>query len=409
MNFENKETETAQILRLDMHVDEGAESHGHVESEIAKWQKEIDQTEQQWLKKLQRVGSADLTATAAGKLQENGSLQSETTGKKLQENGSLQSETTRKFQYGGSAESATTEKLQQNGSLQHSATTGKPPSAHHRMRQIVSDVHDGGSCEQEGKSFKKNVQAPKSKVIEVGIWSSSGCVTPSECSTVSSDLDFDADMPIMLPSVKELTKHFSGSTSDSDCSITKPLPEPRRSKAMEVTKEVVIISREKQQQQQQQQQAMREVHSLTARSISKEFRDGLRRNLPSHLDRNLHTTANSTISNGTRNLFHVTTDLPVTTENGDNKVPPANGIRELEGMMSVSAGQRDSGLTEPKGSRLKNVTDGAQHNLYVRGEGSIPGYTSDESGTQSLSPPLGRRVKLQSSIEFWERLQHSRK
>jgi hypothetical protein len=150
------------------------------------------------------------------------------------------------------------------------------------------------------------------------------------------------------------------------------------------------------------------VHSLTARSISKEFRDGLRRNLPSHLDRNLHTTANSAISNGTQNLFDVSTYSPVTI-NSDNKVPPANGTRELEGMTSVSAGQRDRVLTGPKGSRLKDVTDGAQHNLYVRGEGSIPGYTSDESGTQSLSPPLGRRVKLQSSIEFWERLQHSGK
>jgi hypothetical protein len=43
------------------------------------------------------------------------------------------------------------------------------------------------------------------------------------------------------------------------CTIlcSQPLPEPRRSKAAEVTKEVVIISREKLQQQQQ--QAMREV------------------------------------------------------------------------------------------------------------------------------------------------------
>jgi hypothetical protein len=148
---------------------------------------------------------------------------------------------------------------------------------------------------------------------------------------------------------------------------------------------------------------------LTARSISKEFRDGLRRNLPSHLDRNLHTTANSAISNGTQNLFHVYTDSPVTITNGNNKVPPANGTRQLEGTTSVTAGQRDGGPTGPKGSRLKGATDGAEHNTRVRGEGSVPGYTSDESGNQSLSPPLGRRVKLQSSIEFWEQLQHSGK
>jgi hypothetical protein len=152
-----------------------------------------------------------------------------------------------------------------------------------------------------------------------------------------------------------------------------------------------------------------QVHSLTARSISKEFRDGLRRNLPSHLDRNLHTTANSAHSNGARNLFCVSTDSLVAVKDGDNNVPPADGTRELEGAACVSAGQRDSSLTEPKDCRLKDVTDGAQRYSYVRGEGSIPGYTSDESGTQSPSPPLGRRVKLQSSIEFWEQLQHSRK
>ena len=148
---------------------------------------------------------------------------------------------------------------------------------------------------------------------------------------------------------------------------------------------------------------------MTARSISKEFRDGLRRNLPSHLDRNLHTTANSALSNGARNLFHVSTDSLVTIKNGDDKVPPADGTRDLEGATTVSAGQRERGFTGPKDSRLEDVTDGAQRNSHVRGDGSIPGYTSDESGAQSLSPPLGRRVKLQSSIEFWEQLQHSGK
>jgi hypothetical protein len=90
------------------------------------------------------------------------------------------------------------------------------------MRQLVSDVHDGSSCEQEGKPFKNNVQAVKRKVIEVREWSNSGYMTPSECSTVSSDLDFDTDVPVVLPSVKELAKQFSGSTtSDSDSSVTK--------------------------------------------------------------------------------------------------------------------------------------------------------------------------------------------
>jgi hypothetical protein len=89
------------------------------------------------------------------------------------------------------------------------------------MSQLVSDVRNGSTFEQEGQPFKKNAQAAKSKVVEVGEWSNSGYVTPSECSTVSSDLDFDTDMPVALPSVKELAKHFSGSTSDSDSSVTK--------------------------------------------------------------------------------------------------------------------------------------------------------------------------------------------
>jgi len=108
-------------------------------------------------------------------------------------------------------------------------------------------------------------------------------------------------------------------------------------------------------------------------------------------------------------VFRVSGDSLVAVKNGDNKVPPADGTKELEGAACVSAGQRDRGLTGPKDSRLKDVTDGAQRNSYVRGDGSIPGYTSDESGTQSPSPPLVRRVKLQSSIEFWEQLQHGGK
>jgi hypothetical protein len=178
------------------------QSHGHVESEIAKWQKEIDQTEQQWLKKLQRSGSVE---SAAGMLQQSDSLEPATM---------------EKLQHVGSAEPASTRKLQHSGSLEP-ATTGKPPSARQRTRQFVSDVHNGGSWEQN-KPLKNNVQTAKSKIVEMGEWRNSGCMTPSECSTVSSDLDFDTDVPVVLPSVKELAKQFSGSTtSDSDSSVTK--------------------------------------------------------------------------------------------------------------------------------------------------------------------------------------------
>jgi hypothetical protein len=102
----------------------------------------------------------------------------------------------------------------------------------------------------------------------------------------------------------------------------------------------------------------------------------------------------------------VSTDSLVAIKNGDTKVPPADGSKQLEGATSVSGAERDRALTGHKGSRLKDVTDADHYGSYVRGDGSIPGYTSDESGTQSPSPPLGRRFKLQNSIEFWEQLQH---
>jgi hypothetical protein len=105
----------------------------------------------------------------------------------------------------------------------------------------------------------------------------------------------------------------------------------------------------------------------------------------------------------------VSTDSLVAVKNGDIKVPPVNESKEFEGATSVSAAEGDRGLTGHKGGRLKDVTEGDHYDSYVRGNGSIPGYTSDESGTQSPSPPLGRRFKLQNSIEFWERLQHSGK
>jgi hypothetical protein len=129
-----------------------------------------------------------------------------------------------------------------------------------------------------------------------------------------------------------------------------------------------------------------QVHSLTARSISREFREGLRRNLPSHLDRNLHTAAGVTASSdGARDLSCGSCELFVT-----------NGSRDVE-----SGG---SDCCDAKGLSEGDVCSGD-----TRGDNSFPGHVSDESGTQSLTPSVDGKCKLQNSIAFWEQLQRSGK
>jgi hypothetical protein len=168
--------------------------------------------------KLQHSGSLESAAT--GKLQHSGSVESAAT-EKLQHSGSLESATTRKLQHNGSLELAATRKLQESGSLE-SAATGKFPTAPARQNQLISHVQNTGSCEWESKPSRSNIKGARSKVIEGVEWSNSRYVTPSDCSTASSDLELDSDVPVMLPSVKELAKHFSGgATSDSDSSVTK--------------------------------------------------------------------------------------------------------------------------------------------------------------------------------------------
>lgn len=116
---------------------------GHIENEIAKWQKEINQTEQQWLRKMQQSGSLESTEAQHG-------------------------------------------------------CAGKQP------------VRSGQKAD------------PQTAKIDVEEWRNSSYTAPSECSNVSSDLDLDADVPVVLPSVKELARHFSGgTTSDSDSSVAK--------------------------------------------------------------------------------------------------------------------------------------------------------------------------------------------
>ncbi|XP_023706156.1 uncharacterized protein LOC111863758 isoform X5 [Cryptotermes secundus] len=420
-SFMIQQMDTEQIVKAETNgAKEVTESHSHVESEIAKWQKEIDQSEQQWLRKLQHSSSVESVGTgklqysssaesaATGKFQHSGSAESAATGKfqhsgsaesaatgKFHHSGSAESAATGKLQHTGSLDSATTEKLQHSGSLE-SATTGKLPDARPQKNQLISNTQNRGSSELESKPSRRNIQGARNKVIEGVEWSNSSYMTPSDCSTVSSDLELDSDVPVVLPSVKELAKHFSGGqTSNSDSSVMKAVPNPHHSRMVEISREVLILEREKQQ------QPIREVHSLTARSISREFREGLRRNLPSHLDRNLHTTAGITASNGMEDLSSGSYELFITSRNRDTQMTPSNGSKDME-----SGEQEDRVPTGPECSSMKELSECDMYSTDTRGYDSFPGHTSDESGTQSLTPSTGGRRKLQNSIAFWEQLQH---
>jgi hypothetical protein len=103
------------------------------------------------------------------------------------------------------------------------------------------------------------------------------------------------------------------------------------------------------------------------------------------------------LSSGSHELF-------VTSRNGNVQMTPANGSKDME-----SGEQEDSTPTGPKCSSMKELSEGDVYSTDVRGYDSFPGYTSDESGTQSLTPSTGGRRKLQNSIAFWEQLQHSGK
>lgn len=147
-----------------------------------------------------------------------------------------------------------------------------------------------------------------------------------------------------------------------------------------------------------------QVHSLTARSISREFREGLRRNLPSHLDRNLHTTVGvTTSSDGLGDLSSGSHELFVTNGKGDVQVTPTNGSKDLESGDQVSVAA---------GSDCCNMKELSECDVYsgdTTGDYSFPSHTSDESGTQSLTPSVGGKCKLQNSIAFWEQLHRSGK
>jgi hypothetical protein len=127
--------------------------------------------------------------------------------------------------------------------------------------------------------------------------------------------------------------------------------------------------------------------------MSREFREGLRRNLPSHLDRNLHTSAGVTASSdGAGDLSCSSRELFVT-----------NGSRDLEN------GDQNR---VPAGSdccKVKGLSEGDVYSGDMRGDNSFLISMLDESGSQSLTPSMDGKCKLQNSIAFWEELQRSGK
>jgi hypothetical protein len=127
--------------------------------------------------------------------------------------------------------------------------------------------------------------------------------------------------------------------------------------------------------------------------MSREFREGLRRNLPSHLDRNLHTSVGVTASSdGARDLSCSSCESFVTNgsrdvENGDqNRVPAGSDC-----------------------SNVKGLSEGDVYSGDMRGDNSFLIHVSDESGSQSLTSSMDAKCNLQNSIAFWEELQRSGK
>jgi hypothetical protein len=96
----------------------------------------------------------------------------------------------------------------------------------------------------------------------------------------------------------------------------------------------------------------------------------------------------------------------ITNRNGDIKISPANGSKVVETAKNMNTGRGDKLLNEPKCGSIRETSEGY---LDMRGDDSNPGYTSDESGIHSPTPPRGGRHKLQNNIAFWEQWQHSGK
>ncbi|XP_069675416.1 uncharacterized protein [Periplaneta americana] len=361
--------------------DEVTQLCGLVENEIAKWQKEINQTEEQWLKKLQQNGSIEsLSPKQQKENTQNGSIESPSP---KQQKGKTQN-----VSIESSSPKQQKEKTQ-NVSIESSSPKQQKENTQNGSIESPSPKQQKENTTPQLKNSKNSPMTNTSKLTrskpnEVNEWR-----TPSECSTVSSDLDVDADVPIVLPSVKQLAKQFSGGgTSDSDSSVTKGLASSRR-KPENHSKPMVIMEREKPT------PSVREVHSLTARSISREFREGLRRNLPVQLDRNLHVAAPNSVEDSSCS----SPELLV-----------SNGTEEVKRLGDVSLEKVEAVHVQQKYSSIKETNE---HELYnsdveiiskTRVGDSTPGYTSDESGTRSPTPPFAGRRKLQNNIAFWEQL-----
>ncbi|XP_049832213.1 uncharacterized protein LOC126272953 isoform X4 [Schistocerca gregaria] len=235
------------------------------------------------------------------------------------------------------------------------ASDNSESDVNNTFRQAMKERHLHSSCKQDTMSV-----------------TSEGSINSS-----------DSEVYNLLPSVKRLAKQFQGMhESDSSASSVKcPSPVPMWNRTDGKLKTASTPERltpdatppmegpMSGRHNLSPNHATREVHSLTARSISREFREGLKRNLPAQMDRNLYTHGH------------------------DSSQSPPRSI---------------------------------QRNSVIRQEDdSTPGYTSDDSSFLSSSPPNELQVEqktisvsmpslnetpraktLQSSIAFWEQLQH---
>nr|CAD7403360.1 unnamed protein product [Timema poppensis] len=242
----------------------------------------------------------------------------------------------------------------------------------------------------------------------------------SEGSTVSSDSEFSP----RLPSVKELSKHFSGGTdSDSSTSASKgPSPSPRLKGTDLCTamKEVVIITKEDQLKEHQQQ------HYHLATPPTRPVRQGL------------STAPAGFFSGGGVGLIEESLGYGIPTntarvlprENIAPPGPPPVGARGDCDQTFLGNTGLDHSTTE-MGYRARSMTrefrEGLRRNFPVAmdrnvynttgsdssltgakspvngrdGYDTTPGYTSDESGTVSPVPTPGQ---MRNNIAFWEQM-----
>ncbi|XP_063239059.1 uncharacterized protein LOC134540328 [Bacillus rossius redtenbacheri] len=323
-----------------------------VGSEVARWQREINKTERQWLRRIQSgspqtlkrcVSASVLPTTAPGDDRPTPRLP-------------RVADISRCFE-----------------TLSKGVANGKPPvkcptAQPRKQNMLVINGHDSAPEANAARNRPGDRGKGVSPRVTITCYPKPPCVmteaavngngrhwdTDSVRSEESAVSSADSEYCPCLPSVKELAKQFSGGTeSDSSTSLSTSSHRLSMTDLRSPPRDVVIVPRERREKAPQKEEdsspqqlavpsrPLRQVHSLTARSMSREFREGLRRNLPVALDRNVHSFGGSE--------------------------------------WSLAARRRDEYDT-------------------------TPGYTSDESGTVSPAPAPGT---LRTNIAFWESLKQA--